>query len=312
MTFLIPVRGDKMNIFLPVLLTALSPVFTNVNGKSLGVVVWHGMGDSGFGSGVKHLCQVIKDEIPGTYVLDVEIGSSSFFDRLHSFFMPVNKQLNIVCEMIHSNPNLSGGFHLIGFSQGGLFVRALAQRCPPAVLGSVISIGGPQQGVFGMPFCPNATSLPLCSFLRNMLSKAAYTDFVQSHFVQAQYWHDPFNEALYREKSQFLAEINQEKVQNQTYKNNLLKAANLVLVRFMHDATVIPGASEWFGFYRSGNSDDVYDIKESKQYKTDSLGLKTLDEQGRLHLIPLPGYHLQFSDEWFRRVIIGQFLKSRI
>lgn len=97
--------------------------------------------------------------------------------------MPVNKQLNIVCEMIHSDPNISGGFHLVGFSQGGLFVRALAQRCPPSVLGSVISIGGPQQGVFGMPFCPNATSLPLCSFLRNMLSKAAYTDFVQSRYV---------------------------------------------------------------------------------------------------------------------------------
>ncbi|EUB63885.1 Palmitoyl-protein thioesterase [Echinococcus granulosus] len=305
-------RIYKMNIYLSVLLIALSSVYTDVNGEPLGVVVWHGMGDSGFGGGVKHLRQMIMDEIPGTYVLDVEIGSSSFFDRLNSFFMPVNKQLNIVCDNIHSNPHLSRGFHLIGFSQGGLFVRALAQRCPPAVLGSVISIGGPQQGVFGMPFCPNATSPPLCSFLRNMLSKAAYTDFVQSHFVQAQYWHDPFNEALYSERSQFLAEINQEKVQNRTYKDNLLKAANLVLVRFMHDTTVIPGASEWFGFYRSDKAGDVYDIKESKQYKTDSLGLKTLDEQGRLHLIPLPGYHLQFSDEWFRRVIIGQFLRNRI
>ncbi|VDM22747.1 unnamed protein product [Hydatigera taeniaeformis] len=300
-----------MEIFLFWLLPSLFSTSAEVNAKPLGVVVWHGMGDSGFGSGVKRLCRMIMDEIPGTYVLDVKIGSSGFFDRLNSFFMPVNKQLNIVCEMIHSDPNLSGGFHLIGFSQGGLFVRALAQRCPPPKLGSVISIGGPQQGVFGVPFCPNATSVPFCNSFLKGLSRAAYTAFIQSHFVQAQYWHDPYNETLYREKSQFLAEINQEKVQNQTYKNNLLRASNLVLVRFMHDVTVIPGASEWFGFYRSDKPEDVYDIKESKQYKTDSLGLKTLDEQGRLHLIPLPGYHLQFSDEWFRKVIIRQFLKNQ-
>ena len=31
-------------------------------------------------------------------------------------------------------------------------------------------------------------------------------------FVQAQYWHDPYNEDLYRSKSQFLADINQENV----------------------------------------------------------------------------------------------------
>lgn len=94
--------------------------------------------------------------------------------------MPVNKQLDIVCQMVHSDPKLANGFHLVGFSQGGLFVRALAQRCPPARLGSVISIGGPQQGVFGLPFCPNATALPLCQFIRWFLSKTAYTDFVQS------------------------------------------------------------------------------------------------------------------------------------
>lgn len=103
--------------------------------------------------------------------------------------MPVNKQLATVCDMIHGDPNLSDGFHLIGFSQGGLFVRALAQRCPPAKrLGSVISIGGPQQGVYGLPFCPNGTTLPLCLYLQRAISKSAYTDFIQSQYVLAIYF----------------------------------------------------------------------------------------------------------------------------
>lgn len=94
--------------------------------------------------------------------------------------MPINEQLDLVCKKIHSDPRLANGFHLIGFSQGGLFVRALAQRCPPKKLGSVISIGGPQQGIYGLPFCPNATAVPLCRYFRTLLSQTAYNDFVQS------------------------------------------------------------------------------------------------------------------------------------
>ncbi|KAM7543313.1 hypothetical protein Aperf_G00000014860 [Anoplocephala perfoliata] len=282
-----------------------------VDGENpLPVVVWHGMGDSGDSSGIKHLCQMIRDEIPGIYVLNLKIGSSGFFDRVNSFFMPVKQQLDIACGTVHSDPQLVDGFHLIGFSQGGLFVRALAQRCPPKRLGSVISIGGPQQGIYGMPFCLNVTAFPLCESLRSLLSKTAYTDFVQSRFVQAQYWHDPMNEVIYRTKSQFLAEFNQERALNKSYRENLLMVDNLVLVRFMDDRTVIPSISEWFGFYRNDSSEKTYGYNESSQYQTDSLGLKTLNKQGRLHLIPLPGYHLQFSDEWFRKFIIHRFLKS--
>lgn len=99
--------------------------------------------------------------------------------------MPINKQIDIVCKMIHSNPNLREGFHLVGISQAGLFVRALAQRCPPSGrLGSVISIGGPQQGVFGLPFCPSDSEVALCRYVRDMLAKAAYSDLIQSKWVQ--------------------------------------------------------------------------------------------------------------------------------
>lgn len=35
--------------------------------------------------------------------------------------------------------------------------------------------------------------------------------------VQAEYWHDPLNEEEYREKSVFLAEINQEKKVKNSY-----------------------------------------------------------------------------------------------
>ncbi|KAM7541845.1 hypothetical protein Aperf_G00000012522 [Anoplocephala perfoliata] len=208
-------------------------------------------------------------------------------DRLNTYFMPLRQQVDLVCEILHSDPQLADGFHLVGFSQGGLLVRALAQRCPPKRLGSVISLGGPQQGIYGLPFCFNVTAFPECGILRRFISKLAYSYFAQSWFVPAQYWHDPMNEAIYLLKSQFLAEFNQERSFNPSYKENLLKADNLVLVRYMRDKTVIPSISE------------------------DSLGLQTLDKQGRLHLLSAPGSHDQFSDEWFLTFIICKFLKAR-
>lgn len=44
---------------------------------------------------------------------------------------------------------------------------------------------------------------------------------VQKHLVQASYWHDPVNEQKYKDKSSFLAEINNERIVNQTYIDRL-------------------------------------------------------------------------------------------
>ncbi len=63
----------------------------------------------------------------------------------------------------------------------------------------------------GFPRCP--ISVPfICDEVRRLLNLGAYTDFVQKNLVQAEYWHDPLNEDEYKEKSVFLADINQENV----------------------------------------------------------------------------------------------------
>lgn len=79
---------------------------------------------------------------------------------------------------------------------------------------NLISIGGQHQGVYGFPRCPESLS-KICDEIRSLLNFGAYELFVQKILVQAQYWHDPLNEKLYREKSLFLADINQEIVGDQ-------------------------------------------------------------------------------------------------
>merc|ERR1712130_459423 len=85
-----------------------TPVSDRDDAGPVPVVLWHGMGDS---AGIM---------IGGNLLTDTESG----------FFRDTNRQIREVCEMIAEDAELAGGYNAIGFSQGGQFLRAVAQRCP--------------------------------------------------------------------------------------------------------------------------------------------------------------------------------------
>ena len=67
--------------------------------------------------------------------------------------------------MLAEDPELQGGYNAIGFSQGGQFLRAVAQRCPEPAMRNLITIGAQHQGVFGFPNCPGEMD-PFCDIVR--------------------------------------------------------------------------------------------------------------------------------------------------
>jgi len=224
----------------------------------------------------------------------------------HGYLANMNNLVAQACAIIRYDPLLKNGYHAVGFSQGGLFLRAVAQRCPVPPMLNLVSIGGPQQGIFGFPYCPGDTAI--CNWVRYLLDLGAYTQYVQNRVVQAQYWHDPYQNKDYKDKNIFLADINNEKTQNNDYKNNLLKIKNLVLVKFTKDNMVVPKESEWFGYYPENNSSYVLDIKQTDLYKDDRIGLKTLKESNRLKFIAVDGDHLQIPHDVFVDQIIKPYL----
>lgn len=102
--------------------------------------------------------------------------------------------------------------------------------------------------------------------------------------------------------------FNQEP-RNATYKTNLLKLNNLVLVKFLNETIVEPKESEWFEFYAPGDAKQVIALKDSPIYKEDWIGLKELDKAGKLKRIAVEGDHLQFNLSWFQKYIVEPFLK---
>ncbi|XP_072836128.2 palmitoyl-protein thioesterase 1 [Pogona vitticeps] len=270
----------------------------------LPLVIWHGMGDSCCNPmSMGYIKELVEKKVPGIYVLSLEIGRSLIEDMENSFFLDVNDQVAFVCDKLANDPKLQGGYNAMGFSQGGQFLRAVVQRCPSPPMVNLISVGGQHQGVYGFPRCPGESS-HLCDWIRKMLDIGAYTKAVQQRLVQAQYWHDPLKEEEYRKHSLFLADINQERCINETYKINLMSLKKFVMVRFLNDTMVDPPASEWFGYYRSGQAKETVPLNETALYKEDRLGLKEMDQGGQLEFLGAEGDHLQFSKEWFYENIL--------
>ncbi|XP_039283760.1 palmitoyl-protein thioesterase 1 [Nilaparvata lugens] len=282
------------------------------------VVLWHGMGDCccnplSLGKIDKVIRKTLGNETNRNevYIHSIKIGNNVFEDTLNGYFKNVNEQVEEACQQIRNDPRLSSGYNAIGFSQGSQFLRALAQRCPGPNMNNLISIGGQHQGVFGLPHCEYPDS-KYCDYIRKILDVGAYWSWVQAKFVQAEYWHDPYNEEEYIDGSVFLAEINNEKTLNRNYITNLRKLKNFVMVKFNQDTMVIPRESEWFGFYTPGQGINITSLRDSRLYKEDRLGLQKMDKAGKLHFLEVDGDHLQFEMEWFIDNIINKFLRVTI
>lgn len=101
----------------------------------------------------------------------------------------LHKVITLLGKLTEKNVLLNKLFLFKSFSQGGQFLRAVAQRCPNPPMLNLISIGGQHQGVFGFPRCPGDNET-ICNYIRDLLHFGAYESFVQNHLVQAEYWHD--------------------------------------------------------------------------------------------------------------------------
>nr|KAF6507361.1 palmitoyl-protein thioesterase 1 [Rousettus aegyptiacus] len=112
----------------------------------LPLVIWHGMGDSCCNPlSMGAIKKMVEMKIPGIYVLSLEIGKTLIEDMENSFFLNVNSQVTTVCQILAKDPKLKQGYNAMGFSQGGQFLRAVAQRCPLPPMINLISVGGQHQ-----------------------------------------------------------------------------------------------------------------------------------------------------------------------
>jgi palmitoyl-protein thioesterase len=267
------------------------------------VVVMHGIGASN--DTMVSLVSWITSTYPGIYVRNMEIGNGQpDSSKLH-----MDDQVRMFCENVASDPHLANGFNLLGYSQGSLVTRGYIERCDVSgLVYNYITLGGIHEGVFSAPY---VSFLPKEIF--NVLSDIVYEDWFQhGNYSFAGYWKDPKQYDKYLAKSSFLADINNERdTKNPDYKKRLSSLNTFVMVDSTHDYIVFPIKSGWFQFFAVGSTSNVVDLKDSDTYKGDWLGLRTLDEAGKLHFYTATCTHPDYPDapdeDFFRKNILQYF-----
>ncbi|KAF9099148.1 hypothetical protein BGX23_003741 [Mortierella sp. AD031] len=270
------------------------------------VVFYHGMGDSAHSDGMKQVFASISDLDPNIFIHSIYLAESEAEDQRAGFFGNVNKQIEIVCDQLKSIPELKGGFNAVGFSQGGQFLRAYVQRCNDPPIHNLITVGSQHGGVSDIPGCVNPDDAS-CKLMRTIARSGVYSGYVRDHIIQAQYFKDPRKLDTYLQRNIFLPDINNEHAaKNGTYAERLSGLNKLVMFMFMNDITVKPKETAWFGF--QDENGDIIALEEQDQYKQDWLGLKTMDNAGKLSFEVMEGEHMQFTLEEFAEKITIPYL----
>ncbi|KFZ06556.1 hypothetical protein V501_07308 [Pseudogymnoascus sp. VKM F-4519 (FW-2642)] len=241
---------------------------------------------------------------PGTFIYNIHLDASAYGDQRATFFGNLTTQLEQVCADLASHPILSTApaVDALGFSQGGQFLRAYVQRCNFPPVRSLVTFGSQHNGITQFQTC--GPSDWLCKGANAILRGGAWSAFTQSRLVPAQYFRDPEDMENYLANSNFLADINNEReVKNEGYAANLRKLENFVMYMFDEDVTVVPKESAWFA---EVNGTEVTPLKERSIYTENWLGLKELDEAGKLKFLTVEGGHMRLNDEVLNRTF-GNF-----
>uniref|UniRef100_A0A6C0BUY4 Uncharacterized protein n=1 Tax=viral metagenome TaxID=1070528 RepID=A0A6C0BUY4_9ZZZZ len=220
------------------------------------VVLMHGI-ESNAGNMVE-----LADWVSTTFnrqVINVELGDGDSY----STDTPLWEQIDAFKDVVCNNTILRDGFDFIGISQGGLIGRGYVLRynSPPII--NLITLVSPHGGVYD----------------KNLGFIDLYNPIAQSTLSFAGYWRDPTHLVRYQLFSSFLPEANGEK---QLKRNKYLQAlTNFAMVFSPNDDIIKPQSS---GIFDTFNADlTILPLENNPIYTEDWIGLKTLNETGRLH-----------------------------
>ena len=198
------------------------------------------------------------------------------------------------------NPSFASAeeISLIGHSNGGMVARWVLQNCDfsSKSVAYFISVGGPQRGVNKLP--PQGVPSWLRPSLDWFISWGYLLPGMQSLIGPAGYVYNPKEFRRFQEANTFLGKLNNEAVERDfSQRERVLALKGMLLVRFLQDEIVDPKDSEYFSLVAADGSTLLEMEKSGEFWDSDLIGLRALQESGRLFRYDAPRTHDSLTDE---------------
>ena len=280
-----------------------SPFFDTIVEDELNGVptaMFHGLGDFCENPGIIQIDRIIKRGTGGKTKC-VDVG----FPSIGEMFNNIEHVAEVSCQKLQNDPVFSQAeeFNVIGLSQGGLLARYIVEKCDmPGKVRNFVTLGGPHMGVAAVPHCFDGLA---CDVVNAVAKRLVYSSIVQDVLVPAGYFRDVNHYDRYLKGSVFLPAVNNEEQKDEASKFADLNGA--LLVMFSEDTMIYPKETAWFqGLDKDGN---VLPLDQMDFYNDDYIGLKALNDAGKVKFESFEGDHLEFSTQQVEDIIVP-FLKQ--
>lgn len=276
-------------------------ILLSLSSSAYPIAYFHGINTSCKGPRNLRLLSKLQSDLPDTYIECIEIGTG-YFD---TFFLSMFKQGNYACNALKCNPHFQDKFSIIALSQGNLIARYVIENCKmPGTVVDYLSFDGPHMGI---------GQIPLLDFFPEFISKAAnyivWQDipWLAEIFAPASYFRLKYENSDYKRRNIFLQDLNNEfDDKNEHHRKMFMSLRKVMLIKGREDLTINPRESSWFEFWDE-KGEKIVPLKESKFYRDDYIGLRSLVEDGKVTFVEFQGGHLDYTEEEYRNFILGFF-----
>lgn len=264
------------------------------------IVITHGMGDSCFNPGMKQITADAGTH-KGVYSVCVPGGDNQASDTISGFLVPMDKNVDIFAAKVRNDTKLKDGFDAVGLSQGNSVIRGYIERYNEPPVRNYLAIHGTVMGVAGFPNCNPSGLLPgICDTISKLCGDLAYSEIVQNHLFQANYFRDPtrINTTQYKTNSQIAAWNNENPdKQNPQYTKNFESVKSYNMIKALKDTMVFPNEGEHWGQFTPGQFKTIQTMKETPLFTQNLFGLQTVATANKIVFNTTAGEHLQFTVE---------------
>ena len=262
------------------------------------IAVFHGIVDSCNMKNTSTLVNDLKRDL-GVHVECIEIGNG-FMDTV---VKPIQSQVEEACEKIKSNPNFQEKFSILGISQGTLIGRYIIEKCDmKGQVMNYMSFDGPQMGIASIP---KITCGSICEWLCNITASLAYK--LRDNIAPCGYYKYKYAQKTYHETNTFLKMLNNEyDERDEEVYRRFSSLEKVKLIKSKEDTVITPRESSWFEFYdKKGNY--IVPLKESDFYINDNIGLRKLDEEGKVTFTEFREEHVLYNMDEYNNEIVKFF-----